>query len=181
MPAGASDVHLIGACVRPDDGISQYAWCQVEWKGQAGWTSANGIQAEVINGGSELQSAVTPPEPSSPVNASEPEVDAGPQRIWGSEECNKELKRIRLQEAELAGMDINAPNKCQAQGIEYKIKRDYTTWISHCIDGEGRALKAAEAEKEEIAAGRTFKMYPCCGRSDGSGSNGMSGFSLGRC
>lgn len=41
MPAGAR--VSIGQCVAPDDGVSQYQWCQVNYRGIVGWASACGL------------------------------------------------------------------------------------------------------------------------------------------
>ena len=35
IPAGSSNVAL-GICQRPDDGKSQYDWCQAAWNGYSG-------------------------------------------------------------------------------------------------------------------------------------------------
>ena len=42
IPAGSSNVAL-GICQRPDDGKSQYDWCQAAWNGYSGWLSKGGV------------------------------------------------------------------------------------------------------------------------------------------
>jgi uncharacterized protein len=46
IPAGTSGVRRIGACIEADDGgLSKNKWCNVEWRGHAGWVSMGGLQA----------------------------------------------------------------------------------------------------------------------------------------
>ncbi len=49
MPAG-SIVRQVGGCVKGDDNVSRYKWCNVELNGSAGWASAYGLElAEPIS------------------------------------------------------------------------------------------------------------------------------------
>jgi hypothetical protein len=44
IPGGATGVVLIEPCVPPNDGISTFPFCHVEWKGYQGWVSSNGLE-----------------------------------------------------------------------------------------------------------------------------------------
>ncbi|MGD9918501.1 MAG: SH3 domain-containing protein [Paenirhodobacter sp.] len=45
IPARSGGIRMI-ACQRPDAGGGRYDWCQIEWKGQTGWSSVNGFEPE---------------------------------------------------------------------------------------------------------------------------------------
>jgi len=42
IPAGAT--AMVGGCVRPNDGVSRYSFCRVEYRGMKGWASSNGFE-----------------------------------------------------------------------------------------------------------------------------------------
>jgi hypothetical protein len=44
IPAGSSGVRLTNRCVQPSDGSSRFPFCYVEWHGQNGWVSLNGLE-----------------------------------------------------------------------------------------------------------------------------------------
>jgi hypothetical protein len=44
IPAGTTGVVMKGACVMPIDSNSTYPFCFVEWNGQRGWVSSNGLE-----------------------------------------------------------------------------------------------------------------------------------------
>ncbi|MGA7326749.1 MAG: hypothetical protein WBX25_20215 [Rhodomicrobium sp.] len=43
VPAGSS-LWQVGPCIKDDDGVSRYKWCNVEWNGSTGWASASGLE-----------------------------------------------------------------------------------------------------------------------------------------
>jgi hypothetical protein len=43
MPAG-SIVRQVGRCVKGDDNVTRFKWCNVEWNGSTGWASAYGLE-----------------------------------------------------------------------------------------------------------------------------------------
>jgi hypothetical protein len=45
IPAGSENVQQVGPCVGPDDRVSGYNWCNVEWNGKIGWVSMIGLEA----------------------------------------------------------------------------------------------------------------------------------------
>jgi uncharacterized protein YraI len=44
IPADDCGIQKAGQCIRPDDGVSFYDWCLVEWNGKTGWVSAGGLR-----------------------------------------------------------------------------------------------------------------------------------------
>jgi TIR domain-containing protein/SH3 domain-containing protein len=44
IPAGTTGIVMKGACVMPIDSNSTYPFCFVEWNGQRGWVSSNGLE-----------------------------------------------------------------------------------------------------------------------------------------
>lgn len=45
IPARSGGIRMM-TCRRPDAGGGRYDWCQIEWKGQIGWSSVNGFEPE---------------------------------------------------------------------------------------------------------------------------------------
>ena len=45
IPAGSENVQQVGPCVGPDDRVSRYNWCNVEWNRKIGWVSMIGLEA----------------------------------------------------------------------------------------------------------------------------------------
>ena len=44
IPAGSTNVVMSGECQPPDDGSSDYPYCNVQWNGLRGWVSSNGLE-----------------------------------------------------------------------------------------------------------------------------------------
>ena len=43
IPVGAGNIRQLAACVRSDNGRSNFGWCKVQWNGATGFVSANGV------------------------------------------------------------------------------------------------------------------------------------------